>query len=140
MCVECMRQHPVGIRCKKCARKSVLPTYQVSTSYYARGIGAAVVMGLVGSLGLSIAFWLLPFAGFFFFIVMAGLGYVIGEGVGSAVNQRRGRPYQYMALGGVLLATFPIAIASIFVLSIGALMNLAGVAIAGTVAWRRRGP
>ena len=123
MCVECMRQHPVGIRCKECARKSVLPTYQISTSYYARGIAAAVGMGLLGLIGLGVVFSLLPFAGFFFFILMAGLGYVIGEGVGSAVNQRRGRPYQYMALGGVLLATFPIAIASIFVLSIGALLR-----------------
>ena len=78
--------------------------------------------------------------GMIFFIVMAGLGYVIGEGVGTAVNRRRGRPYQYMALGGVLLATFPIAIASIFVLSFGALLNLAGVAVAGTVAWNRRRP
>ena len=42
MCVECMRQHPVGMRCKECSRQNVLPTYQISTSFYARGIAAAL--------------------------------------------------------------------------------------------------
>ena len=138
MCVECMRQHPVGIRCKECARASRLPTYQVSASYYARGIGAAVGLGLLGSAGLFGVFAVFPAAGFFFFFVMAGLGYAIGEGVGTAVNKRRGRPYQYMALGGVLLATAPVTLVSIFVLSLAALFNLAGVAVAGSVAWSRR--
>lgn len=54
------------------------------------------------------------------------------------MNQRRGRPYQYMALGGVLLATAPIAIGSIFVLSLGAAFNLLGVGMAALVAWERR--
>jgi hypothetical protein len=43
-----------------------------------------------------------------------------------------------MALGGVLLATAPIAIGSIFVLSLGAAFNLLGVGMAALVAWERR--
>jgi hypothetical protein len=133
-----MRQHPVGIRCKQCERELRMPTYQISTSYYAKGIGAAVVLGLGGLFALTLILAIFPAAGFFFFILMGGLGYGIGEGVGRAVNQRRGRPYQYMALGGVLLATAPIAIGSIFVLSAGAAFNLLGVGMAALVAWERR--
>ncbi|MEE8518285.1 MAG: hypothetical protein V3S98_04080 [Dehalococcoidia bacterium] len=137
MCVECMRQHPVGIRCKECAKLNRLPTYQVSASYAARGIGAAIGMGILGSVGLYVVFSILPAAGFFFFIIMGGLGYAIAAGVAAAVNYRRGRPYQYMALGGVLLATAPLALSSLFVVGIGALLNLVGVGIAGVIAWNR---
>lgn len=141
ICTACMRQHPVGIRCKECSVEMRLPTYQISTAYYAKGIGAAIGLGLGGLILLSLLFAFVPFVrGFFFFIVMGGLGYFIGEGVGRAVNQRRGRPYQYMALGGVLLATAPIGLASLFVFSIGSLFNLAGVGMAVLVAWSRRAP
>jgi hypothetical protein len=140
ICVQCMRPHPVGVRCKECARATQIPTYQISTSYYARGIGAAAALGLAGLVALGIVFRYVPGAGFLFFIIMGLLGYAIGEGVGKAVNQRRGRPYQYMALGGALLATGPIAIASLFSFSLGALLNLLGVGIALMVAWARRAP
>jgi hypothetical protein len=140
VCVECMRQHPVGIRCKECAQVMRLPMFEVSREYYVKGIGAAVGLGMVGAIALLLVLSLIPAAGFFFFFLLGGLGYGIGEGVGLAVNRRRGRHYQYMALGGVLLATAPIALASLFALNMGALMNLIGVGIALSVAWQRRAP
>ncbi len=42
--------------------------------------------------------------GFLSLLLMFGLGYVVGEGIGAAVNRRRGLPYQYMAAGAVVLA------------------------------------
>ena len=138
VCVECMRQHPVGIRCKECEKVLRIPAFQVSASYYARGIGAAVGLGLVGLIAIVLLLGRVPGLGFFFFFLMGGLGYLIGEGVGRAVNRRRGRPYQYMALGGVLLATAPIALASLFSLSFGALINLMAVGVAAIIAWDRR--
>lgn len=140
VCVECMRQHPVGIRCKECAAEARLPVFQVSREYYVKGIAAAVGLGLAGLVVLSTILTVLPVAGFFFFFLLGGLGYGIGEGVGYAVNRRRGRPYQYMALAGVLLATAPIALVSLFALNFGALMNLVGIGIALSVAWQRRAP
>lgn len=137
MCTECMRHHPVGIKCKECAKIRSLPTFQVSGSYMARGIAAAIGMGIVGSLGLNLVFWIFPAAGFLFFIVMIGLGYVVGEGVSKAVNRRRGRPYQYMALAGVLLATAPVFLVSLISLSFAAATNLLGIGLAGLVAWNR---
>jgi hypothetical protein len=104
----------------------------------AKGVGSAIALGLAGAVGLSIVLAQFPFAGFFFFIVMGGLGYLIGEGIGKAVSQRRGRPYQYMALGSVLLATVPVFIESIFVTPISSLIIIGGIGIAAKIAWDRR--
>ena len=132
-----MRQHPVGIRCKECAREARLPTYRFSRSDAARGVAAAVVLGLAG--GAVLVLVRLLFGGFFFFLIMIGLGYALGEGVGRAVN-RRGRAYQYMALGAVLLATSPLALPALFSFSVGSGFALLGVAAAGLVAWHRLAP
>ncbi|MEX2431316.1 MAG: hypothetical protein WD645_05285 [Dehalococcoidia bacterium] len=140
ICWECVRQHPVGVRCKECARLARLPTYQMSTSYLLRGIAAAVGLGLAGAIALPILDMVLPFGGFFFFIIMFGVGYVIGEGVGAAVNRRRGRPYQFMALGGALLAVGPQTVLALFAVSFGALFTVLGAALAAYAAWHRLAP
>ena len=119
---------------------ATLPVFQVSRKYYVKGIAAAVGLGIAGFIALTLVLSIVPGAGFLFFFLMGGLGYAIGEGVGYAVNRRRGRHYQYMALVGVLLATGPIALISLFSLSMGALMNLVGIGIALSVAWQRRAP
>ena len=140
ICVDCIRQHPVGVRCKECARAQQLPMYQVSASYYLRGIAAAVGSGLAALVTLSLIFTYLPFGGFFFVIFMGLAGYAVGEAVGAAVNKRRGRPYQYMALSGALLATLPWLWFGLTSLSIAGAFNLIGVGIALMVAWARRAP
>ena len=140
VCVECMRQHPVGIRCKECLSIHQLPTTQAPAGYVARGIAAAVGLGFAGALGLSIVMRL-PSAGFFYILLMMGLGYVIGEGVGATVNRRRGRPYQYIALLAVALATSPVWLAAnASVGGFGGLISLGGVVCAALVAWRRLEP
>ena len=138
ICVECMWQHPVGIRCKECAREARLPTYRVSKGYMARGIVAAVGLGLAGAVVLSVLSWLL--FGFLLFLLMIGLGYALGEGVSWAVNRRRGRPYQYMAVGSVILATGAFSIPALFSFTVGSGFVLLGVAAAGLVAWHRLAP
>ena len=103
ICTECMRHHPVGIRCKECAKLTRLPTYQLSSGYMFRGLGAMLGLGVAGGVGLALIDWLLPF-GFFSLMIMIGLGYAIGEGMTSAVNRKRGRPLQYMAAAAVIIA------------------------------------
>jgi hypothetical protein len=97
-------------------------------------------LGVVGFIALRVIAFALPFAGFFFFFTMMGLGYVMGEGVSAAVNKRRGRPYQYMALAAVLIATSMHLIIALLSLSIGSLFTFGGIAIAGAFAWRRLEP
>jgi hypothetical protein len=140
VCLECLRQHPVGIRCKQCDKKMRLPMFQVPLEYYVKGIAAAAGLGFAGAITLQLVLSFIPSTGgVFFFFVMGGIGYAIGEGVGHAVNRRRGRHYQYMAIGGVLLATAPIALISLLAVNIGALIHLVGIGIALSVAWQRRG-
>ena len=140
ICTECMRQHPVGIRCKECGSPVTLPTHAVSTGYVARGVAAAVGAGMAGLIALQVVFALLPFVGFFLYFVMLGLGYALGEVVSAAVNRRRGRVYQWMAVGSVALASSPLLIESLFDLSIGGLFRLAAIGLAMAVAWSRLAP
>lgn len=141
VCVECMRQHPVGVRCKECISIHQLPTHQAPASYVARGVAAAVGLGLGGAVGLALVLGFFPSAGFFYIPLMMGLGYLMGEGIGAAVNRRRGRPYQYVALLAVALATSPVWLsADSGVLSIGGLIRLGGVICAALIAWRRLEP
>ena len=141
VCVECVRQHPVGIRCKECASAARLPTYRVSKGYIARGAAAAAGLGVAGLVVLGALRWFVgPSIGFINLFVMMGLGYLIGEGVGAAVNRRRGRTYQYIAVGGVAMATFPDLLFALFELSLGAAFVLAGVGVAAAVAWHRLEP
>ena len=137
ICTECLRQHPVGIRCRECSREAPLPTHQVSTNYVLRGIGAAIGVGFVGIIALA---FLLPAAGFLFFFLMLGLGYVTAEAIGMAVNRRRGRTYQYMALASVFISTVGLWGSVLGALTIGGLFDLGGVAVAALVAWHRLSP
>ncbi len=137
ICVECMRQHPVGIRCKECLTTSRLPTHQASSSYIARGVFAAIGIGLAGNVALAFVTLFIPGAGVFFLPLMFGLGYAMAEGVSAAVNRRRGRPYQYIGLLAVGVATAPVWLYSGISLGIGGLIDLAGIACAAFAAWRR---
>jgi len=103
VCVDCMRHHPVGIRCKECARAQRLPTYRFDRTDALRGVGAMLGIG-AGAGGLMYLVTLLPFGGFFMLFVWFGLGIAMAEGIGAAVNRRRGRPYQVLAAGGVVIA------------------------------------
>ena len=140
ICTECMRQHPVGIRCKECSNPVGLPTHAVSTSYLTRGVAAAVGAGVAGFIALQLLYAFFPLAGFFTFFVMLGLGYALGEAVSVAVNRRRGRTYQWMALGSVALATLPTLVDALGDLSVGGLFRLAAVGVAMAVAWSRLAP
>ena len=138
ICTDCMSQHPVGVRCKECASPTPLPTYRVSPDYVARGIAAAAVVGFGGAILLAV---LARFFGngFLFLFLMVAFGYVVGEVVSNAVNRRRGRPYQYIAAGGALLATAPVLLSLLLYGSFG-LFGLLGVGIAVWVAQARLAP
>ncbi|MXY59169.1 MAG: hypothetical protein F4Y96_01445 [Chloroflexi bacterium] len=106
-------------------------------SYGTRGVLAALGAGVAGVSALQLGFRLIPFGGFFTFFIMLGLGYALGEAVSQAVNRRRGRTYQWMALGSVALATLPFLIGALGDLSVGGLFRLAAVGVAMAVAWSR---
>ena len=99
ICPKCLHYTPVGVRCRECANLKRLPQYELSITFAARGIGAALVVGAVAG-----AIWgVIPF-GFIGLILGAGAGYVIGEAVSIATNRKVGVSVQVIASAGVVLA------------------------------------
>ncbi|MCZ6891171.1 MAG: hypothetical protein O7F09_01505 [Chloroflexi bacterium] len=104
ICVQCVVQYPVGIRCGECAQVRKLPQFNVPPFYYARAVGAGVGIAFVGSLALLILLVALPFGGLFILMGFVGIGYLVGEGISRAVNRKLSRGLQYIAGGSVLLS------------------------------------
>ena len=105
ICVQCVVQHPVGIRCVECARSRRLPTFDVTPMYYARAVGAALGIGVGGIIGLVLLSLLvvpLGYVGFYVrWLALVGFGYLMGSGVSLAVKHKRGRGLQWVAGVGV---------------------------------------
>ena len=96
ICVRCMVQAPVGIRCRECASVQKLPTFDVQPSFYLRAILAggtvAVLTGLVW--GLIVQFVPVPYlAGLLSLLV----GYAVGESISLATNRKRGNGLMVLA-------------------------------------------
>ena len=132
ICVKCVVQHPVGIRCRECARPTKVPVLDITPAYYARAIGAAIVIGVGGVLGLVlVGVVLLPLGGTRFYLAwlaLLGFGHLMGAGVGLAVNKKRGRGLQWVAGVGVVVTA--LAAASFLSLGLNSLFGLLMLGIA----------
>lgn len=93
ICPSCMVHAPVGVRCLDCARSRPIPTFDVSTPFLLRAIGAGVAVAILGGAVISGIVWLF-YGGYIPTIVttilIAALGYGIGESVSLATNRKRG--------------------------------------------------
>ena len=98
ICPRCIVHAPVGVRCPDCGRSRPTPTFDVSPMFMIRGIGAGVVVGLLGGVVIAVIvvnFYILPrpvhlIAPYLPGLLIAGLGYLIGETVSRATNRKRG--------------------------------------------------
>ncbi|MFI0609793.1 MAG: hypothetical protein ACH37Z_18105 [Anaerolineae bacterium] len=100
MCPACSRKHPVGLRCKECARELRSPLYKVSTAQVMGGLaagtgtafGAAMVLGFVAAafcwIGIFLA-W--------------GAGFLIGDATSWGAGRKRGRKLQWVAAVATVL-------------------------------------
>lgn len=93
ICPKCLVQTPVGARCPKCAAVKRLPVYSISTISYIK----AVLAGLAVASALGAIWPFIPFGGFVWLIIAAGIGYAIGEIVSISVNKKRGPGLQAIA-------------------------------------------
>ena len=105
VCIDCMVQAPVGIRCRDCGKEVKMPTYDISRGYYARaaGVGAGVAIGG----GLMWA--LVNFVNFNFFglpylasLIGLGIGYGAGELISRSVNGKRGSGLAWISACSVI--------------------------------------
>ncbi|HUS14879.1 MAG TPA: hypothetical protein VM536_07645 [Chloroflexia bacterium] len=111
ICAKCRIHTPIGYRCFDCANVSVLPTYAVSNTFYARailgGIMVATVVGLLGAMLPGFDFW-----------IMLILGVGVGEVVSAAANQKRGPGLQAVGLASVVWGVVLSRLALAFLLTV----------------------
>ena len=90
ICPSCMVHAPVGVRCLDCARSRPIPTFDVSTPFLLRAIGAGIAVSLLGAAVITGVIWFIPLPYFIPAILIAALGYGIGESISLATNRKRG--------------------------------------------------
>ena len=89
ICVQCMVQAPVGLRCIRCAQTPNHPTYNVSPSYYMKSSMAGGTVGLLSGLSWGIITGILPYPALTWAIALA-IGHLIGYSINAATNRKRG--------------------------------------------------
>jgi hypothetical protein len=97
ICPSCAQKHPVGWRCKECARELRSPLYKVSPAGYVAAGAAGLVASIIAAVILgAIPFWILVV------FIAAGVGALVAEVVSWASGRKRGRGLQ--ALTAVCMA------------------------------------
>jgi hypothetical protein len=151
ICPKCLIQTPVGSRCRDCAQLRRPPMFDIKPMGYVRAVGAGIGAGIGGSLLLTLVQSMVPFAGFFGFMLMAGLGYVVGEAVSVAVRRKQGNALGIIAAVSAVVGLIVVRAAFLMLagappliaLSTGAasiaapLWNALGVLLAAGVAYSR---
>ena len=89
ICPSCMVHAPVGVRCLDCARTRPLPTFDVTTPFLLRAVGAGVAVAIFGGAAISGIIWFFPIP-YAPTILIAAMGYGIGEAISFATNRKRG--------------------------------------------------
>ena len=89
ICPSCMVHAPVGVRCLDCARSRQLPTFDVSTPFLLRAIGAGLAVSALGAAIIIGVVWLFPIP-YVSTILIGALGFGIGEAISVATNRKRG--------------------------------------------------
>lgn len=104
ICPKCLVHAPVGVRCPDCAKLQKLPTFDVSYKDMARGLLGGLVVAV--GLGYFLAFispiiFRIPFLPW---LVLIGVGYVVGEAVSLSTNKKRGKALMIIAAVCVLIS------------------------------------
>ncbi len=108
ICPQCLVQTLVGARCPDCAQVRGLPTFELDVATYARAVGAGVVLAGVTGVVWGLIFFDLFRLPFLPWVAAIGIGYLIGEGISTSVNRKRGRYLQYIA-GACMGLSFVVA-------------------------------
>ena len=102
ICPRCIVHAPVGVRCPDCGKSRPAPTFDVSTPFLMRGVGAGLAVALGAGLVISFISMLLR-TPFLAALLIAALGYAVGESISVATNRKRGIRLRVVAVVSVLL-------------------------------------
>lgn len=117
VCTRCVKQTPVGYRCKQCLG-------QQQAIFYTGGALDYVLAGVISLVLGAIASYLITLAGLWFIALILGptLGIGIAEAVRFAVRRRRSRYLWAVTAGGIVVGALPALVVSLF--SIWSLVTL----------------
>jgi hypothetical protein len=93
ICPRCMIMTPVGARCRGCARLKKLPMFELRPRDYLRGLLGGASAAAFGAVVLAS----IPARGFFSWLLMLLLGYVVGQTASRAANGKRGNSLAVVA-------------------------------------------
>jgi len=117
ICARCRVSTPVGFRCYECANLKVLPTYAVSTDYYAKAVvaggAAAAITGVLMGLFPAFAFW-----------AALAMGIAVPESIAAATNQKRGPGLRAVAIGAII---FGFIVGGLVLIAFPGLIPLGGI-------------
>ena len=102
ICPRCLVHAPVGVRCPDCGRSRPTPTFDVSPMFMARGIGAGLLVGIVGGVVVALAVRFFDFP-YILAVLIVGLGYLVGETISLSTNRKRGKRLKLAAGLSMLL-------------------------------------
>ena len=102
VCLQCMVQAQVGIRCRECGKAVRMPTYDVRPTYYARATGVAVAVAIGGGILWALFTGIFGAIPFFPSLAALGVGYGAGELISRAVNRKRGTGLAWITGGSVV--------------------------------------
>ena len=89
VCPRCMVHAPVGVRCQDCGSSRPAPTFDVSPTFLIRGVLAGIAAGVAGGILVSLVDFYLPVP-YVTAILIAALGFGVGEVVSLSTNRKRG--------------------------------------------------
>lgn len=123
ICINCVVQHPVGIRCPDCGKPTVIPMWEIGTGSYIRAISVALLLSIATLALIVVTHWYLGGALGYYISVsgMVGLGFLLGRAAHWATGGKRGRKLQWV-VGTATLATGLVVAA---IIGVGMLMLLA---------------
>ena len=101
ICVRCMVQTPVGMRCRQCAHLRRLPQFDVDAALLARSSA--------GGLAASILSWLLiTYVSYLSFFAAIVVGFAVAAAMSPLAKRRTSRPLEVAAVS-VVIAGYIIA-------------------------------
>jgi hypothetical protein len=99
ICVRCMIQTPVGMRCRECAQLRRLPQFDVDIGLLARSAGG----GLVAS---TLAWLLVSYVSFLSFFAAILVGFAVAAVMSPLAKRRTSRPLEVVAVSSIIAGLF----------------------------------
>ncbi|MCC7372407.1 MAG: hypothetical protein IT306_28595 [Chloroflexi bacterium] len=97
ICPRCLIQTPVGSRCRDCAQLRRLPMFEVRPVHYLRGLAAGLAAGVAAGLVMVLLQTNIRLFGIFGLLMVAAVGYLVGEAMSRGTRGKRGLPLAILA-------------------------------------------